>query len=166
MNNPEESKVKTLHNNLIFEVACLGCGKTVFNLPYIPDSYHSITCKECGEVTIVNVLENGGLAVSTLKQREEAFKIYIEDIKNYIKTVKHNYGTSTYPQYYNYTSIEKNGNIIRAVYNNYYIEIVILLRGNFAFIDNTVKGYFIENYNFSAFSNFLLVSDKFSSKKE
>jgi hypothetical protein len=68
MENNSDNNLK----DLIFEVACLGCGKTVFNLPFIKNTHHTMTCQECGEVTITHILIEGSIALATAEQKKVA----------------------------------------------------------------------------------------------
>jgi hypothetical protein len=55
--------------DLIYEINCLGCGKVSFNIPFIINTYHTLTCKSCCEVNIFHILENGSIAFATAKQK-------------------------------------------------------------------------------------------------
>lgn len=149
MNSADETKVKTMYDKLIFEVACLGCGKTVFNLPYVKDSYHTVTCRECGEVTIANVLDNGGLAVATQNQRNYALDEYRKNLGTNIKSI--------YKDYIDWVSTDLS--LIGRHKDHLDIIVEILIKGIIA----NCKYYYLglETSNtLDAFNNYLLVSNK------
>jgi transcription elongation factor Elf1 len=115
--------------SLIFEVACLGCGKTVFNLPFIKDTHHTMTCHECGEVTITHISEDGSMAMATVKQRNEALNVLIDDL---FKTIK-SYSVYSYDYYsesYKYWERSTGGfnwikNNVTIDHNDYQVNITI-----------------------------------------
>lgn len=89
MNKPNKKKqIQKLHDELIFEVACLHCGKTNFNLPYILDSFSQVTCPECKQLTIAHVLNDGGIAIATQEERNKAYHAFSKKVDSLLRKTK------------------------------------------------------------------------------
>lgn len=86
MAKKSKSDVEPNWEELIFEVGCLGCGKTAFTLPYREGTHHTMTCQQCGEITIAHVLTGGNLAMATAVQRDEEVERFGIRLEEYLST--------------------------------------------------------------------------------
>ena len=112
---------KTL-SDLIFEIKCLGCGQTVYNLPYVKDTHHTMTCQHCGEVSIVHIDKKGGIHSATSQQRDVAYEYLKFKVLNYLLAinVENNYFKIRGLDWEEYYNSFYNNNTCIALYHGYF----------------------------------------------
>ncbi len=150
----DANRTKNIQDDSIFEVVCMGCGKTAFNLPYVLDSYSSVTCRECGEVTIANVLPEGGLAIAQQKQRDNSFKEYHKKLVIFLEVI-----ADTHSHNQDQWGVSELGFSFLDSYTASAANVQIVVKGLLAKIVFTQNGDKIFPFDFDAFDNFLLTVD-------
>lgn len=74
--------------NVILEIGCLGCGKGSFNMPFDLDKNNMWSCEYCHEITIVHIMNYGGISLATQRQKESAYNNYMSKIEHYLGSLQ------------------------------------------------------------------------------